>query len=123
MKTEPNPDLPSNVFAEFLTGQRGGRMAHELSLALSRLCAQVTLTGNPGVLQLKLRITPAVKKEVAVIVEDTIDEKPPKVDEGGSIFWLDNGRLTRTSPSQRDLPFAVAGGAANPEPTKKASEA
>lgn len=95
----------NNTFELTVRELRNGGTAEELEKALINLVAQVRATGRSGELTLKLKIKPASKGDVNVLMlEDDIKVKYPQLERGGSIFFADDHqKLYRSDPRQREL--------------------
>src|SRR6185295_19436428 len=94
-----------NTFATTLGEIRKGECLAELSRALNALVGEVRECGKAGELTFKLKIKPASRGAInALIIEDDIIVKSPKVERASSLFFAtDENTLQRNDPNQSEL--------------------
>ncbi len=97
-------------FVMLLTQHRGGEALNELGQALRDVTDAALLTGNPGVITLKLMIDPT--KSGAVELYDDQKITMPKAEKVGSLFFVgQDGKLQRNNPAQLEMPLrSIQGG-------------
>ncbi len=115
MKLNNEPDEPSHIdpsFTNLLQQHRLGGCLDELGQALRDVTDAALLTGNPGVITLKIMIDPT--KSGAVEIYDDVKITMPKSEKVGSLFFVgENGALQRNNPAQLEMPLrSIQGGAA-----------
>jgi hypothetical protein len=94
-------DPAATKFIDWLRGHRAGLLDFDLREAFVNVVQAVQATGKPGSVVLTLKVTP--EKGGMLAVADTINEKPPKV-EDPKLYWADwDGGLTRDNPLQPKL--------------------
>lgn len=95
-------------FAAVLFEIGGGRLHALMSDQLAEVTRAVQETGKKGVLTLKIELKPSRKFGTnALEVTGTSLAKAPVSDEDSpmSIFFAEDGELTRSDPKQPTLPF------------------
>lgn len=114
---KPNPqtaDEPkSNEFLSALQRHRAGGLLEDASGKLNEVVAAVALTGKAGSLTIKLNVKPASRGHAAVVVQDTVTSKVPRLEPEAS-FWFATaeGHLQTEDPRQKQLPLSVHQGGA-----------
>lgn len=105
-------------FLATLQNHEGGDCLSDLSEELRKVTEAVLLTGKPGSLALKLTIRPASASSVAVVMEDEITTKLPKVHKRASIHFVDEAfNLLRDNPKQLSMDLKVVEGNQTEEET------
>ena len=100
-ENQPHPD---NSILVAIGQLRKGKAVQGLSEGLAEVIDAVQATGKSGRLTLHLDIKPASKGvNDEVIVMDDIVIKKPKIEKGGSFFYVDEGRLSKEEPGQSDM--------------------
>jgi N-glycosylase/DNA lyase len=94
-------------FADWLTEQRNGHAAAELSEALNDLIEAVAQFGKSGSLTFTVKLTPVASGDVkSVLVSDLITLKAPVGARAESVFFVDgDSNLTRENPMSPSLPL------------------
>jgi len=115
MKLNNEPDGETHIdpsFSNLLQQHRLGGCLDELGQALRTVTDAALLTGNAGVITLKVMIDPT--KSGAVEIYDDIKITMPKAEKVGSLFFVgENGMLQRNNPNQLEMPLrSIQGGAA-----------
>ncbi len=115
MKLTNEPDGENHIdpsFSNLLQQHRQGGCLDELGQALRDVTDAALLTGNPGVITLKIMIDPT--KSGAVECYDDITIKMPKSEKVGSLFFVgQDGKLQRNNPAQLEMPLrSIQGGVA-----------
>ena len=96
------------AFLDLLRLHRGGDCLDELGKALRELNTAIQHTGKGGVLTLKIAVKPANGGMLAVAVKDDIKLSLPKIDKGGSLFYMNGANgLQKDDPNQRHLDLKV----------------
>lgn len=104
-QAEPAAD---SRFFSLMQVHRHGEALNDLSAALRDSTEAAQLTGKPATVTLKITIKPAAQIKGAVIVEDDISVKLPKIKNDNSIFYADaEGNLLREDPKQMKLQLKV----------------
>ncbi len=104
------------AFLATLQNHDGGACLSDLSEELRKVTEAVLLTGKPGALTLKLTLKPAGQAAVAVVMEDEITSKLPKVHKRASIHFVDDQHnLLRDNPRQLSMNLKVVEGAEEEE--------
>lgn len=85
----------------------GGYLIGELTAALEAVAAEVVESGNPGKVSISFAVKPVGKDrgDPRVIVEESIDRKPPTRPVRGSIFYAYQGELHVDDPRQVRMDF------------------
>lgn len=114
MSKETKPVEESHIdssFTNLLQQHRQGGCLDELGQALRDVTDAAQLTGNPGVIILKVMIDPT--KSGAVEIYDDIKVTMPKAEKVGSLFFVgEGGALVRSNPNQLEMPLrSIEGGA------------
>jgi hypothetical protein len=106
-------DRTTNLDAT-LKSLRAGLCLVEMANRLAEVVACVRLAQKPGELTLKLKVSPASKGDVTVVmIEDTVTSKPPLLARPSTIFFAtDTHLLERSDPRQRELAFVRSPGSA-----------
>lgn len=110
-------------FTYLLQQHRQGGCLDELGQALRDVTDAAQLTGNPGVIILKVMIDPT--KSGAVEIYDDIKITMPKAEKVGSLFFVgENGVLQRNNPNQLEMSLrSIEGGVAqNTENLRQVSQ-
>ncbi len=115
MKPITEPEGENHIdpsFTNLLQQHRLGGCLDELGQALRNVTDAAQLTGNPGVITLKIMIDPT--KSGAVEIYDDIVIKMPKAEKVGSLFFVgQDGVLQRNNPAQLEMPLrTIQGGVA-----------
>lgn len=94
-------------FAAWLTEQREGSLASELSAGLNQLVETVNATGKGGTLTLKISVKPTSKSATgSVNVRDDVILKLPAEDRFEALYFVDkDANLTRQNPASPQLPL------------------
>ena len=97
------------MFQETIVQINNGAAVQELSDALRKVVAAVRETGKSGAITLTLKVAPASKGNVDVLlVESQVKTKLPEPERGMTIFYAtDNNLLVRNDPKQQMLPLRV----------------
>jgi hypothetical protein len=97
------------MFQETILQINNGAAVQELSDALKNVVASVRETGKSGSITLTLKVSPASKGNVDVLlVESQVKTKLPEPERGMTIFYAtDNNLLVRNDPKQQMLPLRV----------------
>ncbi len=97
------------MFQETIVQINNGAAVQELSDALRKVVAAVRETGKCGAITLTLKVAPASKGSVDVLlVESQVKTKLPEPERGTTIFYAtDNNLLVRNDPKQQMLPLRV----------------
>ena len=97
----------STPFFHTLRELRAGMTLEDLSGEMAKVVQAVRETGKKGSLTLTLTVKPPRKGgAVYLTVEDEITAKVPTLDHSDTVFFFGpNGALTRSDPSQQDLPL------------------
>ncbi len=105
MKLNNEPDEPIHIdpsFNNVLTQHRIGGCLDELGQALRNVTDAALLTGNPGVITLKLLIKPT--NSGAIELYDDVKVTMPKAEKVGSLFFSTaDGQLVRNNPNQLEM--------------------
>jgi hypothetical protein len=114
MNKATNPVEASHIdpsFTNLLQQHRQGGCLDELGQALRDVIDAAQLTGNPGVITLKLMIDPT--KSGAMEIYDDLKVTMPKAEKVGSLFFVgEGGALVRNNPNQLEMPLrSIEGGA------------
>ncbi len=98
-------------FTNLLQQHRQGGCLDELGQAMRDVIDAAQLTGNPGVITLKVMIDPT--KSRAIEIYDDIKVTMPKAEKEGSMFFVgEGGALVRNNPNQLEMPLrSIEGGA------------
>jgi hypothetical protein len=102
----------NNTFELTLREMRAGQVVSDLSDELGKVIEAVRATGKPGELQLRIKVRPASKGDIAtVLVEDKIDSKLPRPERAQTIFFTTDGNgLQRQDPRQTEMELRVVVG-------------
>lgn len=103
-------------FADWLTEQREGSLALELSEGLNQLVDQVNTCGKGGTLTLKISVKPTSKgASGSVVVRDDVTLKAPEPERSEALYFVDrDANLRRHNPAQPSLPLREV-----PQPSDK----
>lgn len=106
------PPAPvDTAFLDLLRLHRGGDCLDELGKALREVNTAIRHTGKGGIVTLRIGVKPANGGIGAVAVKDEIKLALPKVDKGGSLFYMNgNDGLQKEDPNQRHLDLKVVSG-------------
>lgn len=105
MKTQIiEPETPTqNAYALLVAGQRDGDCLLEASEKLTDLVQKVRDRLRPGVITLKITISPANGAKVVTITDEIIVKMPKEEKEATLMFTNEDGTLTRKNPDQKEL--------------------
>jgi hypothetical protein len=93
------------MFQETILQLNNGATAVELSQKLKELVQAVRATGKGGALALTLKVMPASKGDVEVLMLETdVKVRAPQPDRRKNVFFSnEEGLLSRTDPNQMEL--------------------
>ncbi len=95
-------------FISTLQAYNEGECLTDLSEETRKLAEAVLMTGKPGSVTLKLTFKPASTSGAALVIEDEISTKLPKVNKRSAIFFVDPAfNLLRDNPKQLGLDLKV----------------
>ena len=98
------PETPTqNTYALLVAGQRDGDCLLEASEKLTDLVQKVRDRVRPGVITLKITISPANGAKVVTITDEIIVKMPKEEKEATLMFTNEDGTLTRKNPDQKEL--------------------
>jgi hypothetical protein len=100
--TEPAEYERGLTALELLGSISNGKLLEDLHLALVLISEEVTATRNPGSVILKLNVSPAQGSDVALVISDQIERKPPKNQARETMFFsVGDGQLRKSDPRQQ----------------------
>lgn len=119
---QEGPGKTVKPFASVLQEMDNGQVHARVSSLLTELTDLVNATGRAGALVLTLKLAPAskgAKDSGALLVSATVTAKKPAEEERKSIFFVNQGALTRENPAQPALPMRIVPSGASDLPIRE----
>ena len=97
--------VPMTDLLQFILDMRSGQVAQDCNEKFNKVLAAVLETGDPGELEIKLKIEPGKLGMGGCVLEvkasHKLKTKIPELDIGDAFFYVTkDGRLTRDDPAQ-----------------------